>query len=234
MLRLVTWNIHGCAAGIDEVINQLRKLDADVICLQEVEVGTENAKGLNQAQHIAERLKMDYFSAGSQFATGGEQRMAILAKVKLVETSALDAGTGRIYGVAAGIECRGAPLQIASVHLTSTHRVEADHVIRTARARMQEAADLAQQVRARSSEIIIAGDFNSVPGLSEHKPLREILKRIPSTQPTYPSNKPRAQIDHIYHSAGLRVENCVVPDSSASDHRPVVVGFSSITQPAGR
>lgn len=223
-LRVVTWNIHGCATGIDGVVEELRKIDADVICLQEAEVGTTHAEGADQAALIAERLGMQQYSAGSRFAEGeGEQRMAILSRSKLEQTGPLDAGTGRIYGVAAVTRWNGRPLRVASIHLTSTYRLDLRHAAETSRARFKEASDLAGRLKKWTEDVVVAGDLNAVPGSPEHVALSANLKRVPTTQPTFPGDRPRLSIDHVYLSDGLRAQRWTIRDSPASDHRPVVV-----------
>lgn len=230
-LRVVTWNVHGCTAGVDVIVDELRKIDADIICLQEAEVGTARAEGADQAALIAERLGMKHYSAGSRFAEGGgEQRMAILARSELEQTGPLDAGTGRIYGVTAVLRGEHPPLRIVSVHLTSTYRMDVRHAADTTRSRLKESSDLADRLKTWPETVIVAGDLNSVPGLPEHAVLARHLKRVPATQPTYPSDSPRLPLDHVYHSSSLRVRRWEVIRSVASDHCPLLV---EITRSSG-
>ncbi|MDM8006973.1 MAG: endonuclease/exonuclease/phosphatase family protein [Phycisphaerae bacterium] len=234
-LRVVTWNIHGCTAGVDGIVDELRKIDADIICLQEAEVGTARAEGADQAALIAERLGMKQYSAGSRFAEGGgEQRMAILARGELEQTGPLDAGTGRVYGVSAVTRWNGRPLRVVSIHLTSTYRVDLRHAAETSRARFKEASDLAARLKKWTEDVVVAGDFNAIPGSPEHVALAGGLKRVPTTQPTFPSDRPRLPIDHMYLSDGLRADRRVVRDSLASDHRAVVVELTAVRGPDSR
>ncbi len=234
-LRVVTWNIHGCAGGIETVVEELRKIDADIVCLQEAEVGTVHAGGADQAALIAERLGMKQYSAGSRFAEGGgEQRMAILARGELEQTGPLDADTGRIYGVSAVTRWNGKRLRIVSIHLTGTYRVELRHAAETSRARFKEASDLAKRVKGWKEEVIVAGDFNAIPGSGEHLVLPGGLKRVPTTQPTFPGDRPRLAIDHIYLSGGFLAERYTVRGLAASDHRAVVVDLTTVRKPDSR
>lgn len=228
-LRVVTWNIHGCAAGVDGILDELRKIDAEIICLQEAEAGTSCTGGADQAALIADRLGMTQFSAGSQFAEGGgEQRMAILARGELVQTGSLDAGTGRIYGVMAVVRWNGKPLRIVSIHLTSTYRIDLRHAAETSRARFKEASDLAGRLKDWGEYVVVTGDFNAVPGSPEHNAMSQSLKRVPTTQPTFPSDRPRLPIDHVYLSEGLRFHRWAVRDSPASDHCAVIVNLTTV------
>lgn len=222
-LRVVTWNIHGCAAGMAPIVNELRQLDADVICLQEAETGTAHAGGRDQAADIAQQLGMRYFAAGSSLPQGGEQRMAILFKKGLDSTAILDAETGRIYGVTATIRWQDRSIRIVSVHLTSSYRTEFAHVMKTSVARNREATDLAGRLADWAGDFIIAGDFNSTPGLPAYNRIAERATRSTSGEPTYPSNEPSLSIDHVFHSKELELQHAQVVHSPASDHLPTLV-----------
>lgn len=227
-LRVLTWNIQGCAAGLEAVVQELQKHNPDVICLQEVEVGTSHTNGSDQAKLISAKLHMRQASAGSQFATGGEQRMAILSREPLEQIEALDAATGRVYGVTAVTRHHGNPARIVCVHLTCTFKPDPKHILRTTRARTKEAADLDSRLSKWTGPIILAGDFNAVVGGREHALIAKTMTRVPTTQPTYPAAGPVLAIDHVYHSAELRTVRFEVFNTKASDHRPVLVELDTL------
>lgn len=226
-LRVVTWNIHGCTNGMDPIVNGLQRLDPDLICLQEAEVGTARTGGVDQAAQIAQQLGMQEYSAGSPLPNGGQQCMAILCKQPLREPTMLDAGTGRVYGVTAAIPWQGRSLRIVCVHLTSSYRLDPKHVLKTSQARLKEAADLAKCLQQWPGQCIVAGDFNSTPGMPAHDRVAGHLAGTPTTQPTYPSDNPLLPIDHVFCSNGLRVTHVAVGATHASDHLPVLmeIGF---------
>lgn len=221
-LRLTTWNVQGCAAGLDKVIDELRRTNADVICLQEAETPPAESGQPSQPATIAERLGMRQFSAGSRLPNGNEQRMAILARNDLRECEPLEAGTQRIYGVTAVLTAQGRPVRIVCVHLTSSYRLDLAHALRTLAARNKEADDLAQRLERWKEPVLIAGDFNAVPGMKEHQRLSQVAVRATTTQPTCPSDHPILSLDHVYHSAGLRTVRREVENTSSSDHLRVV------------
>jgi endonuclease/exonuclease/phosphatase family metal-dependent hydrolase len=94
-LSVVTWNIHGCRGGLDAVAAGLQRLNGDIVCLQEAESDSPQARGFSEAERIAERLAMRCVSAGSALDEGGKQEMAILSRLDLHDVVPLDAGTGR-------------------------------------------------------------------------------------------------------------------------------------------
>jgi endonuclease/exonuclease/phosphatase family metal-dependent hydrolase len=223
---VVTWNVHGCVAGLEPIIDELRRLEADVICLQEAEAGTSHTDGADQAASIARELGLRQFSAGSTLPDGGEQRMAIVCKQSLREPSVLEAGTGRVYGVTAIMPWQGRSLRIVCVHLTSSYRLDPKHVLKTSRARLKEATDLAKRLQSWPGQCIVAGDFNSTPGMPAHDRVAKHLGGTPTTQPTYPSESPVLAIDHVLCSSGLQVTHLTVETTHASDHLLVLAEIS--------
>lgn len=231
-LRVVTWNIHGCATGIDSIIEELRRFDADVICLQEAWAGTADGKPLDQPASIARTLEMHQASAGSALVDRVEQRMAILSRGEITDVETLDAGTGRIYGVAGTIRCGDRQVRIFCIHLTSSDRVDFRDALNTSRARYAEAYHLSDLLTHSPVEAILAGDFNSLPGMPAHDLIaRELITPNPGV-PTFPSTMPVVALDHVYHSRGLRMKRGAVGRSRASDHVPVMATL--VIDPAGQ
>ena len=221
-LRVVSWNIRGCQAGLEKIIDELRRHDADIICLQEAWVDTEREQGLDQPASIAHALGMRHFSAGSVLPNGKEQRMAILSRSDITDTEGLDANTGRIYGVAGVIRLGTRPIRIISIHLTSSYQFSIQHALKTSRARDAEAAHVNSLLKDSERKTILAGDFNCLPGMPEHDLIVRDLIASETTHLTFPSEKPAVALDHIYHTKGLRTQSLSVERSLASDHLPVI------------
>ncbi|KAJ2351813.1 hypothetical protein IWW50_004590 [Coemansia erecta] len=57
-LRVVQWNIER-GYQLDAVLAILHELDADILCLQEIDICNERSGGTNHARIIAERLKLN-------------------------------------------------------------------------------------------------------------------------------------------------------------------------------
>ncbi|KAJ2548687.1 hypothetical protein EV175_004732 [Coemansia sp. RSA 1933] len=57
-LRVVQWNIER-GYQLDAVISTLEDLDADILCLQEIDIGNERSGGANHGEIIAQRLGLN-------------------------------------------------------------------------------------------------------------------------------------------------------------------------------
>jgi len=220
-LRVVTWNIHGCASGIQGVIEQLQRLHPDLVCLQEAEAAPA-ADNIRQPQAIAEALGMRQYSAGSKLPNGREQRMAILLRGDIDKPEPLEAGTGRIYGVTGLIRLNSTEIRVVCLHLTGSYRTEIRHLLKTSAARSREAQHLAALVQSWSSPTIVVGDFNSAPGMVDHDAIARRLRAAPTTRPTYPSDRPLLAIDHVYVPSPMRIESLSTQPTTVSDHLPLI------------
>ena len=94
---------------------------------------------------------------------------------------------------------------------------------------MQEAEAVNRWFGERAGASILAGDFNAEPGSEAIRILHSCWQDTTPESPaaTAPSDHPRARIDYImYRGPGLNVKSSrVIPESIASDHRPVLAVF---------
>ena len=83
-LRVMTFNIQSGIHGIDKVAELIRSAGPDIVALQEVDVGSSRALGLDQPAELARRTGLPYFA---HFRTttlfGGAYGVAILSRFPL-------------------------------------------------------------------------------------------------------------------------------------------------------
>ena len=76
--------------------------------------------------------------------------------------------------------------------------------------------------------MIVAGDFNAFWGdreLELFMAASGLCNANARRWPTFPSRKPRRQLDFILHSPAIRVTNFRIPNVKYSDHMPLVCDF---------
>ena len=76
--------------------------------------------------------------------------------------------------------------------------------------------------------VIVAGDFNTFWGNHEIYLFMRAAGLVSANGhglPSFPSRKPRVELDFILVSEGIEVSNFRVPDVRFSDHRPIVCDF---------
>ncbi len=221
-LTLVSWNVHHCEAGVDAVIAELQTVGPDVICLQELKSERWTPDGVHQAERIAERLSVRQFSSDEELAEDHEEQASLLYHGELRDTELLKAGNGRAYGVTAVIDWEGVPIRVVCLHLTDNSLADPVWFFRTGWRRLREVADLTRRLDRWKGEIIVAGDFNAIPGMPEHLIMASRLLWVPFIHPTHPTALPLLCLDHVYHTRGLHVGSLEIRSSNASDHLMLV------------
>ncbi|WP_265519839.1 endonuclease/exonuclease/phosphatase family protein [Nitratireductor luteus] len=231
-VRVLTYNVHSCR-GVDRRVDPARiasviaKADADIIALQEVDVGRQRSGGDDQARMIAHALEVQsYFHPALHL---GEEKYgdAILTRLPL---EVLKAGPLPSVG-----EPRGALL--AKVRMGRKDLLVANtHLGLRRRERMRQietllGPDWLEQPEIRDLPTIFLGDFNAGP----RSPLYRLVTRsFRDAQPvgqgrrraTFPARWPLFRIDHVFVRNGLVSRGTEVLTGSsprmASDHLPVV------------
>lgn len=244
-VRLVTWNILGGRGpggthpheGLAEVI---RILQADAVALQEVDVKTTRAKGVDLVARLAELTGMRGYFAEAMPFQGGSYGEAVLTRFKVgkEERVALPAAAGYEPRAMLALELQpefgGKPFWFAGVHLD--HQ---DDGVRSGQVR--EMLRFFGGGGREGMAAVVAGDFNAGPEAASLGPLVKGWKLSwpgGKAEPTWPAVGPKEAIDHLFFGPAGRWEvvrvlrgDRVFPDSAAwkarlealSDHLPVVV-----------
>jgi endonuclease/exonuclease/phosphatase family metal-dependent hydrolase len=241
-LRVMSYNIHA-GAGQDNVFDLERQAAAievvrpDVVALQEVDVHwATRSDYADEASWLARRLRMRVFfgpiytlppdRAGApprEFGPAILSRFPILAadnhKITRLSTQAPDP----VPELAPGfpeivIAVRGVRLRVYDTHLDFRN----DPAVRRA-----QVADMLAIMNREPGAKILAGDFNATPGSAELAPLwAEVSDALALAGGggtlTYPADVPAQRIDYVATTPGIGVRAARVPETVASDHRPVV------------
>lgn len=247
-LRVVSYNIHA-GRGMDKQLDLartadvLRRLNADVILLQEVDLGTKRSGSTDQPKELGKLLGMhSYFGKAMNYG-GGEYGNAVLSKLPFTRTSTLALPGGIEPRSAAIVEVAlpkdaashaGLPVILVSVHLD--HRNRDTHM---EHAKMVS-DEILRLLAKRPAAAIWAGDFNATGSSPIWGVLRKQhgwtlprLQEAPDTgKATFPSTKPTRQIDwFLYRASGPEAKAPAlsvlqynsINETMASDHCPVLL-----------
>lgn len=242
-VRVASFNIHagiGADGRFDlrRTAAAIRATGADVVGLQEVDVHWgSRSDWRNEARALADMLGMRVFFApiySLDPPAPGEPRreygLAILSRYPIVH--AVNHEITRLSTQSPGAEPAPAPgfpevvlnVRGARVHVYNTHLdYRGDPTIR----RQQVGDMLAIMAADKDEQQVLVGDFNAEHGAPE---LGGLWDHLDDAWPaggagggnTYPAADPVKRIDYVTVTPGIDIRSAAVPDTGASDHRPVV------------
>ncbi|MFE2379730.1 endonuclease/exonuclease/phosphatase family protein [Streptomyces sp. NPDC059398] len=233
-LRIASYNIHA-GAGMDNVFDldrqasALRALHADVIGLEEVDVHwAARSEWRDVAGELAERLGMRVYFAPIYRVGGREFGVAVLSRYRILKavnheiTRLSTQDPDPVPAPAPGfgevdLRVKGVPLHVYVTHLD----YRADPSVR-----VSQVAETRRIMGRDHHRKILLGDFNATPDAPELAPLWRELTDVDPGAPTFPALNPVQRIDYVAVSRGVGVRGAEVPDTLASDHRPIVADVS--------
>ncbi len=225
-LRILAYNIHH-GAGMDELLDLeriavlIRRVDPDLVALQEVDSATERTNAVDQAAEFGRLTGLESVFGRFMPYQGGAYGMALLSRWPITESSNLRLPDGE--------EPRTALSAVVTSPKTGRSlRFVGIHFYRTEEERLAQAVQLEELLRVEQVPTILAGDFNSTPGSTVMEHLAkswEILEKG-DDHFTFPSYEPEREIDFVLLQPADRFEvigQRLITEPVASDHRPLVV-----------
>jgi len=225
-LRLLTFNIkHGLGndgtVDLERTAAVINAQQPDLVALQEVDNGVERTGGVDQARRLGELTGMHAVFGDFMEYQGGHYGMAILSRHPIIESQnhRLPPGAEPRSALAARVRVDDSGREIIFVGI---------HLYDTVEERLCQAKRVVDAMAAEAVPVILAGDFNSTPD-------SEVMSLIGGgwTLPdkgedhlTFSSDDPRREIDFIGYRPGEIfevVEQRVIAEPVASDHRPVLL-----------
>ncbi|MET0291621.1 MAG: endonuclease/exonuclease/phosphatase family protein [Steroidobacteraceae bacterium] len=201
----------------------LRSENADIIGLIEVDTGSIRSGMVNQAEHIAKALghysmyecKYGTSSLNNLLPIVRKQGNAFLAapRVHGERFHYFDSGIKRLI-----IELELDDVCVFLVHLSLKYR----H-------RQYQLRYLHTLIEKSNKPVIVAGDFNTFWGTHEiylFTRAAGLRSANAAGLPTFPSRRPRVELDFVLVSQGIEVTDFRIPDIRLSDHRPLVCDFN--------
>ena len=229
-LIVLSYNIHH-GEGTDGVFDLerlaavIRETGADLVALQEVDVGTGRAGGVDQAEELARLTGMTAFFGEAIPFSGGSYGDAVLSRWPLMDQEAhllpAQPDHERRVAVAVTVQPPGwpSPLRFVGTHLDHTR----DPADRVAQAEALNALLLPDELPT-----ILAGDLNAQPGSAPMEVLRRAGWREADAAhlPTFPSAEADRKIDWVLVGPSFPLAAAttrVLSEPVASDHAPLLV-----------
>lgn len=232
---LMTYNTHSCV-GTDgktsprRIADVIREYAPDIVALQELDIGLRRTASVDQAQYIADQIRMDYHFHPTLFIEEGQYGNAILTHfpMHIVRACLLPGLPGRTR-----LEKRGA-LWAEMLIGSRTVQIVVVHMGLNYSERLAQAMELTGSEWLTSSEcrgpVMLCGDLNAFSGSRVHRLFKTCMRDAHSCagspQATWPGKFPLLRLDYIYVSEDVTVLDCARLRSPlirlASDHLPLM------------
>ncbi len=236
-MKIVSWNIWK-GKYFKQIIMDLKKLDADIIGLQEVKVYEENNKNQNIAEMISRKLNYQYIYCKSfttdRHTPSFEIGNAILSRYPIISSKCHILSTLKEYKGSAETEPRTAveiKIKFSTKELTvfNTHLGYSSDLSDT----LLQKEQIHKLINVLPNKTtVLMGDFNALP---QSEIIRKIEEKMANTDdilqtPTRIEEKEglrkEVRIDYIFTSKDMTFSNFQIHETSASDHRPLSVQLS--------
>jgi endonuclease/exonuclease/phosphatase family metal-dependent hydrolase len=251
-VRAMTYNIrHGL--GMDGVLDlgRIARVIAaetpDIVAVQEVDRFWSRSGGIDQAEHLAELLGMDWrFAPNLEMPPERPGEPPVQYGVMLLSRFPIHSWHHTLYPQVVGWESRG--LLEIDVEIESGQRLVAmcthfqvdgkEGCEESLRQRTEQIAIMAERASSRGIPVIMMGDYNATPDAPELAAVLgsgtgwhdawHVAGRASNgmTIPAHPDREPERRIDYILTNAASTVIGCevrITPETRlASDHFPVI------------
>lgn len=232
-LKVMTYNIHhgnppaqSGVIDLQAIADVINNQAPDLVALQELDVLTRRANGIDEVKKLAELTGMySFFSKGIDF-DGGEYGVAILSRFKINRTERFPLPAKE------GLPAEARSLAIVNITLPNRQGLDfaCTHLDLKEEHRLLQVAEINKILGSRKGHVVLAGDFN----FEATNPAMAILERHftrscrENCDPTIPEVNPDKEIDFILLKKGSRLKvstHQVLKNIIASDHLPVVASY---------
>jgi endonuclease/exonuclease/phosphatase family metal-dependent hydrolase len=237
-LKVLSYNIHKCIGGVDRkyqpdrIVEVIRNQDADVLMLQEVDAGVTRSNRDKQAEVLADKIGMKYFSwfPNVDVRGGGQYGNAILSRYPLIETSNIDLSIrfkkkrSVLHGV---LRVRHDDVD-RTVHVFNMHLGLAGFERKIQLQKFLDSHPFSHL--HHDTPVIVGGDLNDVWGNLGALLAPAGFRGVDRRPRTFPAWGPMRALDSIYVRGAVRLLELARGESElckrASDHRPLIADLS--------
>lgn len=243
LIKLLQWNIW-YKENYQHILNFLKRINADIICLEEVTTTSLFNDDIDIPEVLAKGLNYNYYYKEAQHWVLDEDRRnmgnIILSKFeikkihsqflreKIIDVAGKDF-EGRVY-IEAGLLINDKELTVGSTHLSYFQFFEIEDG-------KIEVENLLEILRTKKERFIFAADLNSSP---ESFLVSNLLKHFVNAGPdleintwttkpfkkgSFVANDLNWRLDYIFVTPDIEIKKAKVIHTEFSDHLPVLVEF---------
>jgi endonuclease/exonuclease/phosphatase family metal-dependent hydrolase len=241
-LRLLLYNIRyatGAAAGFHfplpgagylrntsrnlvHITDFIRAQSPDIVGLVEVDLGSMRSSAVNQAEAIGRATGLFPCYQSKYGHRSINQRLPIVRKQGNAFLTRNPDAVRRFHYFELGIKRLIMEVELEQISLFLVH------LSLKYRHRHHQMHHLLSLVKNATKPVIVAGDFNTLMGdyeIGMFSAAAGLSNANVRGLPTWPSRRPRRQLDFILHGPGIEMTNFELPQVDHSDHLPLICDF---------
>lgn len=238
-LRVLTYNIKHCrgmdgAFDYQRLADIIKRANPDLVALQEVDVKTRRASGVDQPAKLGQLTGLTPFFAEAIPYQGGSYGEALLSRfpIKGFYRQQLAAEPGQEKRAAAVISVEPWDTVNMRVVFAGTHLCH-----ESSKTRLKQVKQINSNRAYQGSATILTGDFNFTP---DSEPYQAMIRAgwvdtaasFGDPQPTIPADNPTKRIDDVFVAPAHRwriIDVKVLDEPIASDHAPLLVELEYVS-----
>ncbi|MFH0773257.1 MAG: endonuclease/exonuclease/phosphatase family protein [bacterium] len=244
-IKLLQWNIL-YKEKIENIVELLKEINADIVCLQELGIGCRFNPTIDDTPaYVASQLGYNYYFERAHTKSDTTDMKAIgnaiftrfpinkkghfyVQEPKPIQNSFQD--EGRVY-IETELQINNTSVNIATVHLSYVHKFQINDQKKV------EIDNFISHIKNNKEKYIVMGDFNSTP---DSYTISELSKYFVDCGPEYKeptwTTKPfdyqgffedelRWRLDYIFATKDIKIQSSEIVKTNYSDHLPILVTF---------
>ncbi len=246
-MRLLLYNVRYCtghggqfhfpwsgylrrtARHFDLITTFIQTMAPDIVGLLEVDAGSYRSRWHNQAALMAETLGHYHVYHSKYPAQSLARRLPVMGKQVNAFLCRDAIHSRRFHFFKKGVKRLVIELELQNLVVFLVH------LALGFKTRHEQLNDLYTLVKTTQKPCIVAGDFNAFWGDREIKLFLAacgLVNACAKPQPSFPSWKPRRQLDFILHSSAIKINDFFMPQVTFSDHLPLICDFEILKRNA--
>ena len=208
---------------IRRIAEFLDSLQADIVCLLEVDGGSYRHRKHCQARHLASLKGWEHTFSNKYGTQSPLNYLPILSSHGNAILSRLPIISTKEHHFSRGIKNTYLEVEFTEFHVILAH------LSLGKRARKTQLQEIAGRCKVLSKPVLLGGDFNLLHGHSELNPLTittGLRDADTIARPTFPSRMPKLRLDYLLTSKEVEIETMEIPRVHLSDHLPLVCDFN--------
>ncbi len=239
-LKVLQWNIWG-REKVENVLKLVKRINPDILCFQELMIGSVYNNGRDVAKIISEKTNFEYNFALAHKAVDDGRILGngIFSKFKIIENSNFfiaDPKNSNDYS-SQGRSCAVSKIFINSekdITIATAHSSYNNKFVEN-EAKLKEIKRLVNFFKNNANKLIFTGDLNITPNSES---IRRIEKHLVHCGPDYQKptwttkpflykgfeeDKLRWRLDYAFATKDIKIVNSKIIKTQYSDHLPILV-----------